>query len=439
MIFKNTINGNILRLAIPNIVTNITVPLLGIVDLALMGHLDNPTYVGAIALGSLIFNMVYSSFSFLRMGSSGMAAQAYGANHHQEISLVLIRSLFVALGLAVLLIIFQYPIQWLSFIILDGSKAVTELARDYFYIRIWAAPATLGLMAFFGWFLGIQNARYPMIIAIAINLINIGLNFLFVRGLHMTSAGVALATVVAQYCGLILAVYFLFSRYRVYIRRFPLTRILKTEAIIRFFKVNSDIFVRTVLLLLVLAFFTNISAKNGNNILAINTILFQFFFLFSYFADGFAYAGEALMGRALGAGDRQRLKFTVKHLFYWGWGAAMLASIIFFIGFNPIIKLMTSNLKLHEIAIQFRFWVVILPLTSSAAFIWDGIFIGVTASKEMRNTMIIASLFVFLPAYYLTVNYWGNDALWFAINVFMIVRGMLMWFIWKKVKLFGEQ
>ena len=208
-----SINKDILNLAIPNIVTNITVPLLGIVDLALMGHLNNPVYIGAIALGSIIFNIIYASFSFLRMGSTGLTAQAWGANDTSEVSLVLIRSIIVAFGLALLLIIFQYPIQWLSFLILDGSNEVRLLAQEYYYIRIWAAPATIGLYAFYGWFLGAQNAKIPMIIAITINVVNIGLNFLFVMVFNMTSDGVALATVIAQYTGLTMALIFFFKKF----------------------------------------------------------------------------------------------------------------------------------------------------------------------------------------------------------------------------------
>ncbi len=429
-----TINKSILRLAIPNIVTNITVPLLGLVDLALMGHLNDPVYIGAIAIGSIIFNVIYSSFSFLRMGSSGLTAQAWGANLKEETSLVLIRSLLVAASLAIILIILQFPIQWLSFKIIDGSETVKVLARDYFYIRIWAAPATLGLYAFFGWFLGVQNAKSPMIIAIIINLINIGLNFVFVFGFGMKSNGVAMATVIAQYAGLLLAIYFLFSKYRTYVIRFSLKVILKTDEIVRFFKVNSDIFIRTVLLLLTLAFFTNISAKHGNDILAVNTLLFQFFFIFSYFADGFAFAGEAITGKAVGANNKKLLKSTVRYLFYWGWGAALLASFIFAIGLESLMKVMTNNPLILEMSLKYYLWVVIIPLTSTAAFIWDGIFIGVTASKGMRNAMIISSLVIFLPAYYLSVDYWGNDALWFALNLFMISRGLLMWLMWQRIK-----
>lgn len=428
------INKSILRLAIPNIVTNITVPLLGLVDLALMGHLKDPVYIGAIAFGSIIFNMIYSGFGFLRMGSSGLTAQAWGAKRKDETFLVLIRSLIVAMCLAVIVILFQFPIQWVSFKILNGGEAVNELAQGYFYIRIWAAPATLGLYAFFGWFLGVQNAKTPMIIALVINLVNILMNFVFVLGFGMTSDGVALATVIAQYTGLILAIYFLLTKYKPYVKKYSMKLIMKSDEIIRFFKVNSDIFIRTILLLLTLAFFTNMSAKHGNDILAVNALLFQFFFIFSYFADGFAFAGEALTGKAIGEGNRKLLNSTVKNLFYWGAGAAILASFIYAIGLEPLMNVMTSNSRLLEISKNYSIWVVMIPLTSSAAFIWDGIFIGVTATKAMRNAMIISSLVIFLPAYYLTTNYWGNDALWFALNLFMIARGILMWVIWQRIK-----
>jgi MATE family, multidrug efflux pump len=428
------INSSILKLAVPNIVTNITVPLLGLVDLALMGQLNNPVYIGAIALGSIIFNVVYASFNFLRMGSTGFTAQAYGAKLHDEVSLVLVRSLLVAFGLACILIILQYPIQWLSFQILDGSDEVRLLAQEYFYIRIWAAPATIGLYAFFGWFLGLQNAKIPMIIALVVNVVNIVLNFTFVLGLKMTSDGVALATVIAQYSGFLIAIYFLFAKYRVYIKKFPVVLILQSKAIVRFFKVNSDIFIRTLLLLLTLAFFTNTSAKHGNDILAVNTLLFQFFFIFSYFADGFAFAGEALTGKAFGARNRDLLSSTISQLFNWGWGAAVLTSILYFFGINIMMKLLTTNTELLGLARNYNYWIILIPITSTAAFIWDGIYVGITASRYMRNAMIISSIFVFLPAYFLTQEKYGNDALWFALNLFMASRALLMWIMFRKIK-----
>ncbi len=422
-----SLNRQIVRLSVPNIVSNITVPLLGLVDMAMMGHLDNPVYIGAIALGGAIFNVIYMSFGFLRMSTSGLTAQAYGAKNKKEITMILYRSLAVAFLFALVLIILQYPIQWLSFKMLDGSEEVKMLARQYFYIRIFAAPATLGLYALNGWFLGLQNARIPMIIAIVVNTLNIGFNFLFIIGLKMTSDGVAMASVLAQYSGLLLAFVFLWKHFKVYLVRYVSSVIFKADALVRFFRVNSDIFIRTLLLILVLTFFTSRSARISDTILAVNSLLFQFFFIFSYFADGFAFAGEALTGKAKGANDLPLLKKTIRYLFYWGWGAAVVFSLLYFSFMEMLMRVLTDNDALIFTAMDFKWWVIILPLTSSAAFIWDGVYIGITAAKAMRNTMIIASLLVFAPAYWLTIDTYGNHGLWFALNLFMVSRGLLMW------------
>jgi MATE family multidrug resistance protein len=427
----NPINRQILRLSIPNIISNITVPLLGLVDLAMMGHLDDPVYLGAIALGSTIFNVIYSSFAFLRMGTTGFTAQAFGARLKEEITLILYRSLIVAIALALMLILLMEPIQWLSFKLLDGSNDVKVLAREYFYIRIFAAPATLSLYALHGWYLGMQNARIPMVLAIVINSVNIALNFLFVVYLNMTSEGVALASVIAQYSGLTLAIIFLSARYRNYLTSLPYRLIFQARALREFFRVNSDIFIRTLLLILVLAFFTSRSAFISDEILAVNTLLFQFFFIFSYFADGFAFAGESLTGKARGAGDMPLLKLSIRNLFYWGWGASILFSLLFLAGIKPLMWVMTDNTALIALAMEYKWWVVLIPMASGAAFIWDGIYIGVTASKAMRNTMIIASLIIFLPAYYLTIEAFGNHGLWFALNLFMVSRALLLWYLAK--------
>ncbi|HEY9114666.1 MAG TPA: MATE family efflux transporter [Bacteroidales bacterium] len=420
-------NRQILHLSIPNIITNITVPLLGLVDMAMMGHLGDPVYIGAVALGVTIFNVIYSSFAFLRMGTSGFTAQAFGANSKIDISLILYRSLLVGFLLALLLILLQYPIQWAAFHLLDGSEEVKLLAKEYFFIRIFAAPATLGLYALYGWYLGLQNARIPMVIAITVNIVNIGLNFFFIYYLKMNSNGVALSSVFAQYTGLLLALFFLLKKYRDFLQPIKMAIVLKTQELKRFFRVNSDIFIRTLLLILVLAFFTSRSARMGDDILAVNSLLFQFFFIFSYFADGFAFAGEALTGKVKGAGDMGSLRETVKYLFYWGWGASLLFMLAFIVGIQPLMHLMTDNQELIHLSYDYRFWIFLLPLTSGAAFIWDGIYIGVTASKAMRNTMIVASLVVFLPAYFLTYQSMGNHSLWLALNLFMLSRGLLMW------------
>jgi len=423
------LDRNILRLAIPNVISNLTVPLLGMTDFALMGHLktDNAIYVGAIALGTTVFNVLYMSFGFLRMGTSGFTAQATGAKDEKEISLGLQRSLLVAFLFALLLIAFQYPIQWVSFHLLNGQQNVKDLARQFFYIRIYAAPATLALYSFYGWYLGLQNAKIPMTIVLIVNVVNIAMNFFFVFVVGMTSNGVALANVIAQYSGLLAAFLFLFKKYKRHVRWWKFEDLLRKNALMKFFGVNIDIFIRTLILILVLSFFTSKSAMLGNNILAANSLLFQFFFLFSYFADGFAFAGEALSGKAKGAHDLPELKRTILHLFKWGLGIALLTSFIFLSGITVLMKIMTSNTTIIAVSENYYFWIVILPLTSIAAFIWDGVYVGVTASKAMRNTMIASSFIIFLPAYYGTIHILGNHGLWLAMELFMIARGLTMW------------
>ncbi len=431
---QTSLNRNILRLAVPNIISNLTVPLLGMADFALMGHLktDSVVYVGAVALGTTIFNVLYMSLGFLRMGTSGFTAQSYGAKDDKALGIGLQRSLLVALLLAFSLILLQYPIQWAAFKMLDGSQQVTSLARQYFYIRIYAAPATLALYSFYGWFLGMQNARIPMTIAIVVNSMNIGLNFLFVYAFHMHSNGVALASVLAQYTGLLLAIWFLLKKYKMYARRIALKILLKKEGLVVFFKVNGDIFIRTLLLIFVLTFFTAVSARINNKILAVNTLLFQFFFFFSYFADGFAFAGEALAGKAKGSGNIHLLRKTVNRLFIWGLGIALLTSLIYLVGLKYFMYILTDNTAIIHLAKEYAWWVVLLPLTGIAAFIWDGIYVGVTAAKAMRNTMILSTLFIFLPAFYLLFPLLGNHGLWLALQLFMISRGLSMWLLARK-------
>ena len=423
------LDHDILRLAIPNVISNLTVPLLGMVDFALMGHLkaNSAIYVGAIALGTTVFNVLYMSFGFLRMGTSGFTSQATGAHDEKEISLGLQRSLIVAFSFAILLILFQYPIQWVAFHLLSGEQNIKELARQYFYIRIYAAPATLALYSFYGWYLGMQNAKIPMLIVLIVNVVNIVMNFFLVFVVGMRSNGVALANVIAQYSGLLVAFLFLFKKYKKHVRWWKMPDLFQKSALMKFLGVNSDIFIRTLILILILSFFTSESAKLGNNILAANSLLFQFFFLFSYFADGFAFAGEALSGKAKGARDLPELRKTVLHLFKWGLGIALLTSLIFFSGISILMKIMTNNIQIMNVSGNYYFWIVLLPITSIAAFIWDGIYVGVTASKAMRNTMIISAFVIFLPAYYGTIHSLGNNALWLALELFMIARGVTMW------------
>ena len=221
----------------------------------------------------------------------------------------------------------------------------------------------------------------------------------------------------------------MWSKKKNYLRRFKLKLIFSAKALRQFFIVNSDIFIRTILLISALAFFTSMSARISDDILAVNTLLFQFFFIFSYFADGFAFAGESLTGKAKGAGDSVFLRKTVSHLFYWGWGASIFFSLLFAFGVKPLMWVMTDNEELINLAMEYKWWIILLPVASGAAFIWDGIYVGVTASTTMRNTMIVATIFIFLPSYYLTINSLGNHSLWLALTLFMMSRGFLLWYM----------
>ena len=326
---KDSLNRSILKLAIPNIISNITVPLLGFVDMMLMGHQDSIAYIGAIGLGGTIFSVMYSIFSFMRAGTTGFTAQAYGANDRAEMAYSLYRSLCIALIATVLVLSLQGPVEWLSMKLLHGSEEVLAYTATYFRVRIWAAPAVLCLYAFNGWYIGMQNTTIPMIIAILTNVVNIVLSIIFVNAMGMGVTGVALGTVIAQYCGLLTAVIFLFTKFRHYLVPIRRVLLLQADKLKRFFKVNADFMIRSILLVLSIAFFNNQSAKLGDDMLAVNMILMQFFYIFSYFTDGFAYAGEALVGRFTGAHDPKQLRQSVKLLFLWGFFIALPFTVLY--------------------------------------------------------------------------------------------------------------
>jgi len=394
-------NRRILNIAIPNIISNITIPLLGIVDLSLVGHLESKVYIGAIALGSMIFNFIYWGFSFLRMGTSGFTAQSFGKRDLKESFQLLYRALFVGLAGAMALLILQKPIEWLSFFIINGSEEVEYFAREYFYIRIWAAPATIAIYSITGWFIGMQNAKIPMMIAITINVLNIVFNVTLVRFFGMKSDGVALGTVLAQYSGLIVASLFILNHKKRLIKYFRFEEIIQIDQLKIFFNVNKDILIRTLSLVFALSFFTAKSAKYGDTLLAVNTLLLQFFTIYAYIVDGFAYAGEALAGKYFGAKDKERLIKVSKLLFYWGLLMSGIFTVAYYFGDSFLLSIFTDNQEVIQSIQPYLVWVYLIPVLTFGAFIWDGIFIGVTASASMRNAMLISAFLIFLPAYFL--------------------------------------
>ena len=431
-------NKNILRLAVPNIITNLTVPLLGMIDMGLMGHMGDEKYIGAIALGSVIFNLLYWSFAFLRMGTSGLTAQAFGEDDEEKSVNILARSLIVAITMSLLILLLRNPIAWLSFKLIHGSSGVEELAQSYFHIRIFAAPATISLYALTGWFIGMQNAKYPMMISILINILNIGFNALFVFGFDMKSDGVALGTVIAQYSGFMLAIILLFTKYRAFLRKVTKKALFDLKAMLLFFKVNRDIFLRTLCIISVFTFFTSRSAATNDQILAVNSLLLQFLIFFSYFVDGFAYAGEALVGKYYGAGSKDQTLKVIKLLFKWGFALGILFTLLYLtLGIN-ILQLLTNDTAVLSIAKSYIIWVIIIPILSVSSYIWDGIYIGATASKGMLVTMLLATLILFFPVYFGLQKILGNHALWLAMILFMTGRGVFQTiaarrFIYKKI------
>ena len=427
-------NKSIFKLAVPNIISNITVPMLGLVDLAILGHLESEVYIGAIALGSLIFNFIYFGFGFLRMSTSGFTAQAVGKNDKKEVILVLSRSLFTAFSGSFLILLLQIPIAFISFSLIEGSPEVELLAREYFFIRIYAAPATLGLFALSGWFLGMQNAKFPMILALIINVLNLGLNLFFIYGLGMKSDGVAWGTLIAQYAGFICGSILFYRYYKKYIAFWNRKAMLQFEAIKKFVVVNRDILIRTILLLFAISFFTAQSAKIGDTTLAVNTLLFQYFFIFSYLIDGFAHAAEALVGKYFGAKDFNTLKKIIRRIFLFGFIISLIFTVIYIFAGKYLLFILTDNEKIINQAADYLIWVGIIPVITFAAFLWDGIFIGATATSQLRNAMIISTLLIFLPAYFLTYQSFGNHGLWFSLILFMASRSVILTIFYKNKK-----
>ncbi|MBQ9638070.1 MAG: MATE family efflux transporter [Bacteroidales bacterium] len=427
-------NRRILGLALPNIITNITVPLLGMVDMAIMGHLD-ATHIGAVSIGTSIFNLIYWNFGFLRMGTSGLTAQAYGARNLAEAAAVLVRSLTIALTVAASLLLLQRPIAHLSTLLLNGSDEVMQLALTYFYIRIWAAPATLGLYGLKGWFIGMQNSKLPMWIAIFINVVNIVMSLLLVVVWQKGIAGVALGTVMAQYSGLLVSLYFAHRYYgRLLRRHIDLHRALRWDSMRQFFNLNLDIFLRTVCLSTVFTFITAASGKIGDNFLAIDALLLQFFTLFSYIMDGFAYAGESLVGRHIGAHNPTALQRCVRLLMVWGAGLTIVFTAAYALGGNAFLHLLSNDETLLQEAQTYLFWILIIPVCGCAAFLFDGIFVGATASRAMLVSMLVATAVFFgsyyglkaalLPSYGDNAQRW-NNILFTAFMLYLALRGIM--------------
>lgn len=413
------------------ILSNVSVPLLGMVDTGVTGHLESPTYLGAVAIGSTIFGFLYTGMNFLRMGTTGIAAQRYGANDNDGLRVSLGQAVIVALLIALALLAIQVPIGRIAMSLIGAEADVEAFALQYFSIRIWSAPGTLANYALIGWFIGLQNARVPLLIFLTINITNIVLDLFFVMGLGMKVDGVALASVIAEYSGLLVGLSFAASALRKRAGYWPLARLLNVRAYAAFFSVNAHLFIRTMALMFTFAFVTAQGARLGGLILAANAVLMNLQLLTSFALDGFAHAAEALVGKAVGQKRRDALEQSVRLTLKW--------SLIFAAGFcaayvvaGPLlIRLLTDLPDVRDAAMRYLPWLIVSPLVSVWSFLYDGVYVGATRARAMRNIMLFSTLFVFLPAWFLLQGY-GNHGLWLAFTLFMASRGIGMHFGYRR-------
>lgn len=422
-------------IAFPAIITNVTTPLLGLVDVAVTGHIGSALYIGAIAIGGTMFNMLYWLFGFLRMGSSGLTAQAYGASNRQAIDVILSRAMLIAIAGGASLIATSGITGELVLRFMDADDATQVLAREYFNICIWGAPAVLGTFALSGWFLGLQDSRSPMWVAIATNIINIAVSLLLVFGLKMKLVGVATGTLSAQWCGFLIAGVIALRKYCPALP--PFRKIFEKREIVKFFRINSDIFLRTLCLVAVTLWFTHAGALQGTEILAANALLLQLFMLFSYFMDGFAFAGEALAGKYSGSNDTASLQHLEGQLLRIGAVFAVLFATVYLLGGEWFLDLLAEDKIVVATASTYLIWAVVMPVCGFGAFIYDGIFIGLTRTRGLLTSIVIAMIIFFL-LYFLLKNRLANNALWLAFNAYLLGRGVVEIILLHRMKISKE-
>ena len=432
-----TIDRDILRIALPSIVSNITVPLLGLMDVAITGHLGAASYIGAIAIGSMVFNVMYWLFGFLRMGSSGLTSQALGRRDLQGVVSLLVRAEVIAMVIALAFLLFAWPLRMLADLIMSPSAEVRPLFHTYFNICIWGAPASLGLYSLSGWFIGMQNSRSPMVVAIFQNVVNMVVSLFLVVVCGMKVEGVALGTLIAQWSGFLLALGLCWKYYGKTIKRYRLTPDLSQrgegrENLSVFFRVNRDIFLRTLCLASVMLFFTSAGSRSGDVILAVNTLLMQFYLLFSYVMDGFAFAGEALSGKRKGAGNYVALHATVRRLFRWGAALTVAFTLLYVLCGQLFVSLLTDDGQVRAASADYLPWAVAVPAFGVMAFLWDGVFIGMTLTRGMLVSSFVATL-LFFALYVLLFPVLGNHGLWIAFMVYLLMRGVIQTFWFRYV------
>ncbi|WP_434357876.1 MATE family efflux transporter DinF [Parasalinivibrio latis] len=429
------LHRQVFTLAIPMVLSNITVPLLGLVDAAVIGHLEHAWYLGGVAVGGTMISVTFWLLGFLRMATTGLSAQAYGSGEKQVLSGVFVQGAALAMGLALLLLILHRPLAEVVFHFSSASEEVKFYAREYFTIRIWSAPAALLNLVIMGWLLGCQNARKPMALLICVNLVNIVLDVFFVLGLGWKVQGAAAASVIADYSGSALGLWFVRATWRENLLPIVSDWVNTVrEGIGRLLRLNRDIFLRSLCLQMVFTFMTFQGATLGDNVVAANAVLMSFLMLVSYGMDGFAYAMEALVGKAIGAKDREELAGALVTTTFWSLVISLVMTGVFFGFGTPIISLISDIETVRATAAVYLPWLALMPLVAMWCFLLDGIFIGATKGREMRNTMLVAML-GFFGIWYLLSGF-GNHALWAGMLSFMALRGIalavVLWHQWRK-------
>lgn len=414
----------IMRLAIPNIISNITVPLLSIVDVALAGRMDTAGSIGAVAVAGGVVNFVFWLFAFLRMGTTGFTAQAYGRSDVRAINLYLGRG--VAMGLvAGFLLLFAAPLlEHFGLFLAAGQELVGAEARVYIRMALWGAPAALLVYVFNGWYVGMQDTRVPMFVAIVSNMVNIGLSIYFVRFGGLGVEGLALGTILAQYVGVCLLAVTALFRYRRILHFFRPSAFFDTSGYGAYLRTGRDLFLRTAMLGSVTLFFTSASSSMGEITVAANALLMQLFTLFSYFMDGFAYAGEALTGRYIGASQPKELRLMIGRLFRLGAIVSLVVTVLYLIFPSAMLSLLSDKREVVDHALEFAVWAGIVPIVSFAAFLWDGFFVGATASRPMRRAMSVAFV-MFFVSFFSFRGLLGETALWLAFILYLLSRSLI--------------
>ncbi|MDE5881825.1 MAG: MATE family efflux transporter [Muribaculaceae bacterium] len=434
------LNREILRLSVPAIVSNITVPLLGLCDTAISGHLGSEVYLAAIGVGSMMLNVIVGLLVFLRMGTTGLTATAFGAGNDDMVSKVFTRAFLLGIGLGVVLVVLRVPVMELMLTIISPDAEVRRYAESYFTVRVWGMPAMFAVMSVSGWFVGMQSTVAPMAVAIIMNVLNIALSYALVFHTEVGFSGVAWGTAISNWIGLVVALVWA-MRFRKGKRLFGnLREVLKGGGMGKFFSVNSNLFLRSACIMCVSMGVTSAGARMGALTLAVNVVMMQFFTFFSYFMDGFAFSGEALTGRWYGAGDKGMLRKSVKALLRWTLGVAILFAFLYAVGLSPVTDLLTDNEGVREGVHTMRLWLWILPIVSAWAFIYDGFFVGVTDTNKMMIATLVASIVFFIVAFlrleggHIVVAVLGNNALWGAFLSYLFLRGGILAVIWKYKK-----